>query len=90
MKKLIFMLLISMSGCTSSNYAPVDDKQPDILWQCKKAAFADYSAHSCTLCGAFGAIGGLASASSNPVDANKEIQECMKKHGYSGTSSGYN
>lgn len=99
------IILLAISGCTSSHYTPVDTGMDETLKSCKTIAFKKYNdIHSNdnksgavvggALLGPLGAIigDGIVGAGNNvqKIDLNAEIQKCMESHGYSGYSSGYN
>lgn len=104
MKKMMVLLFV-LGGCTSNHYSPTDQDTDKVLADCKTISFKKYNdAHSSdnksgAIVGGviFGPLGAVMvdaisgeDNSQQKIDLNFEIENCMKKHGYSGVSNGYN
>jgi len=104
-KIVVIAFLLSLSGCTSDHYTPVDYGMNDALKECRHNTFKKYyDAHANddktgvvaggVLLGPIGAVLGDSIANSGntlpKLDLNVEMENCMKAKGYTGTSEHYN
>lgn len=92
MKHLAILTYLLLAACAKDNYVPTDGgptQMSQTLHDCKMAAIHGTNGAGAVIGGVVaGAVGGLLMGIADSADKNpnRRIEECMREHGYEGTS----